>query len=402
MSGRKTELRTETDGFGEITLPANAYWGAQTARSCRNGIKLSHFNPKFLEALLILHKAAALASAEQGRLDPAIGRSIGQAVDEVLGGQWLAEFIVAPLQLASFFDITANVREVLANRAGEMLGARVGSYAIVQPVQVGQDLCPGDIFPTALRISLLYLQKDLNFVLRDLERLLRRKALEFERAVRSEPGSAGLGQMFNGFGFEVGKICKRISEASNNLLELNLAGFSVNGSTGEHAQSVLNKLITYSGFNLRLADDYARVNQSANDFLEMSAALRLTAVTLNRIADQLYAVAAGSQPGKLEIQLPAVHYGDGRNGITPRPVIIDFAGMVAFQIIGMDTANHLAGQSAPCEIQGKLPLIAHNLLQSMELLQQTVAIFNNRCIGGIAASTILTGGEPVIEPLGTT
>ena len=125
MSGRKTEQRTEKDRFGEISLPANVYWGAQTARSCQNGIKLSQLNPRFLEALLLLHKAAALTNVECGRLEPVIGRTIAQVVDETLSGQWQDQFIIAPLQLASTFDIIANVREVLANRAGEILGARI-------------------------------------------------------------------------------------------------------------------------------------------------------------------------------------------------------------------------------------------------------------------------------------
>jgi aspartate ammonia-lyase len=409
MSGRKIELRTETDRFGEITLPANAYWGAQTARSCKNGIKLSQLNFRFLEALLLLHKASALANVECGRLDAALGRTLGQTVDEISGGQWQDQFIIAPLQLASVYDIVANVREVLANRAGEILGARVGSYTVVQPQQQpGLGQTAQDDFAAALRIALLLLQKDLDFALRDLERLLRRKALEFDRLTRTGgadlQGSAvlRLALVFNGFGFDVGKVCKRISESSNNLLELNLnfCPGTASGGTANLAQLVVSKLSSYTGLSLRLPDDSAKASRSASDFLEFSSALRLLAVTLSRLAGELQNMATRSRQDALAIMLPSVHFGVA--GVleeeTAKPVVTEFVSMAAFQVIGLDAANNLVGQSCQTEPQGMLALIAHNLLQAMELLQQTVVIFNKRCINGISASNVLAGGEQAIEP----
>lgn len=397
---KKQELRIEKDRFGEISLSASAYWGAQTARACENGVKLSALNPKFLDALLLLNKAAALANAETGTLDIAIARAVGHAVDETMSGQWQDQFVLSPMQIASVYDLIANVQEVLANRAGEILGSQIGSYSMVHPHKhLGLGRSAADDFATALRVSLLFLHKDLESSLRDLERLLRRKALECERLAKNgqnnlaELHSTGLGQIFNGFGFEVGEVCRRISQSCSNLLELNL-------STGhdtapgamrqkqQRLQLVVDKLSSYTGMKFRLPDDpIASVKQSINDFVELSSSLKLLAITLNRIANELRSMAAGPWQGFVDIKLPAAHYGlpSEISADTAKPVVIEFVNMVAFQVIGMDASNSLVAQSRQEEANGMLALVAHNLLHSMDLLRQTVVIFNKRCINGIDA-----------------
>lgn len=389
-------------------LPANAYWGAQTARSCQNAVKLPQFHPRFLEALLLLNKAAAAVNVECGLLDAPIGRTIGEAVDETLAGQWRDQFVVSLIQPGSLFDVIVNVREVLANRAGEILGARPGSYSIVHPHKhVGLGRTSHADFHCGLRLSLVLLQKDLEAALRDLERLLRRKALEFERQVRScnqesnSSRAASLGQLFNTFGFEVSKDCKRISVSTEIFNELSLQFDGIEqGITKNPAHLVINKLSAYTEQKLRVCEDCGTIIQSVNNFLELSAALRLLAGTLHRIADQVLDLATGHQNVCPELVLPTVHFRVPEDSISASssPVIPDFVCAVAYEVTGMDTASNLAGQVLQPEKTGSVGLIAHNLLQSLNLLQQTVVLFNTRCLGGITAHPLSFNSERLKEP----
>lgn len=364
MAGKKIEYRTEIDRFGEIAVPQSVYWGAQTSRAIQDGIKVSPLNWRFLESLLLLYKAVAHANAEAALLDAATGRTIGQAVDEVMSGQWHDQFVVPPFQASAVAAVTANVREVLANRSGEILGTPLGSYATVHPdLQVGLGRNSSDDFALGLRVALLLQQRDLESPLRDLERLLRRKALDFERGQDFDSA-----RTFNAFGAEVGKICKRISDLSSNLLELPLLkkNSTEYGADLRIKQLVADKLSAFTGLSLRLSDDGKRLH-SVSDFVEFSSGLRLLAITLNKIAQE-----------KLD---------SSKQGIA------EFMMVVSYQIIGLDASVAALAQSGQLPIDGFLALSAHNLLLSCELLKQTVVIFNRECLSGINSNSKLSSND---------
>ena len=363
MPPRKIEYRTESDELGQQSVPLNAYWGAQTARCLASGVRVPDMNPKFLEALLYFQKALVLTNVEQGRLEQSIGRTIGQAVDEVIAGQWQDQFVVGCLQAGAVNEIIANVREVLANRAGEILGSTPGSYTIVQPQQhIGLLRNTADDFAASLQVALLLLQKDLESVLRDLERMLRRKALEFDRSARNGSNgstngdsSAAATSMFNGYGSDVARICRKISELSSNLSDLYLP---------KSDQPIIDKLSLYTSLNLRISDDSGAC-QSAMCLLEFSASLRMLAIFMNNMIEDLRSIKSVDQEAA------------------------EFVSMVCYQIIGLDSASASLAQSGKMGSNSLLGLSAHNLLFSIELLKQTLLIFNQRCIAGISTSATL-------------
>ncbi|MBX9687473.1 MAG: hypothetical protein K2X27_12270 [Candidatus Obscuribacterales bacterium] len=393
MASKKIELRTEADAFGQVALPASAYWGAQTARAIESSIKVPALNPRFLEGLLLFHKAAAHANVENGLLDPAIGRCIGQAVDETLAGQWQDQFPLNFMQAGAMLDLLANAREFLANRAGEILGAPPGSYQIVRPFEhMGIGIDSYDAFSTILRISLLLQEKDLQAALRDLERLLRRKALEFERHNKScnsqsiESSFAAPEKILNGLGAEIARVCKRLLEAGSVLLELNLSerafrtADDTTSSGKKNVQAHIEKLSAYTGLALRGAEDYQRLRQSVNDFAELSSALKLIALSLAKTASELRSMQSMKSPERpAELYLPADHL----SFQGARTSIPEFVSMLSYQIVGLDTANSLICQNFQSAENGTIALLAQNLLHSMELLRQTLQLFNKRCLQGI-------------------
>lgn len=366
MPPKKIEYRTETDQHGQQAVPMHVYWGAQTARALASGVKMPEFNPRFLEALLLFQKAVMLSNTEQGRLDNTVGRTAGQAVDEVIAGQWQDQFVITTLQPGAVYEIIANLQEVLANRAGEILGSAPGSYSHVLPQR---DFAAGrnvyEDFAASVQIALLLLQKELEQVLRDLERLLRRKALEFDRAAKNgssggsdrDGNAAAAARMFNGYGADVAKICRRIFESSNCLLDLHLRKIEPNTLN----QLVIDKLCAYTGLSLRLSEDSSS-RQTMSDLLEFSSSLRLLAVSLNNMTQDLRSLKSTQQ------------------------TTIEFVSMVCHQVIGLDAASCALAQTGQMESSTMLGLASHNLLYSIELLKQTLLIFNQNCVAGFSTN----------------
>ena len=318
MASKKADLRTERDSLGEMQIPAGAYWGIRTARN-QEYYKVSgqRPHPKLIDGIILVKKASAGANGASGRSDSTTLHAIAQACDEVLNGQWRDQFIADPFQSGAGASLNANSNEVLANRAAELLGSTTGSYDRVHPekhVNLGQST--NDVFPTAMRIAILSNLHDLEPVLLDLERLLRRKSLEFEKVVKigrthlQDTVPVTLGQEFNAYGSAVERCLRRIKDASGSLLELNIGATHAGtgyGTEPEHAQQVIEKLSQLTGLKFRPAEDLFRVTQSMADFTEFSSSLKEFAVELIRIANDLRLMASGPGSGLYEIKIPPNH-----------------------------------------------------------------------------------------------
>lgn len=371
MASKKQEYRSECDSLGEIAVPVSAYWGVRTARYLQNAAKVQSTNPRFLEAALLVHKAHAQANADAGRVERSIGRTLSQTVDEILSGQWREQFVVSLLQPNAVADYIANIREVLANRAGEILGAAPGSYSIVHPeMHVGLSRKPAEDFSTALRIAVLFLLKDLEVPLRDLERLLRRKALDFDRFSKSENGASSkeLAHSLNASGADVAKICRRIQDLSCNLNEIPFcknAGTEY-GADALQAKLVCEQLSSITGFNLRVVDESVRF-QSNSDFVEFSAGLRLLSLTLNNILQD-------------------------KPEFVPQ-AISDFMSAVSYQVVSLDAALASLAQSGLLRSEAFMALAAQNILLSVDLLRQCISLFNQQCINGSGTAFKLSSND---------
>ncbi len=399
---KRVEVRVERDLLGDMQLPAGVYWGIQTMRA-REGFNASGLKPhhRLVEATVLIKKAAALINFENGKLSSEICKGITQAADEILGGQWRDQFVVDPYQPGCGFAHNANINEVLANRAAEILGGQIGTYAIVHPTDhVNLSQSANDVFPTSMRIAILLELKEMEHVLLDLERLLRRKALEFDRIVKvarpqlRDSVPITLGQEFNAYGSSVERSCRRLRESSQSLLELNIGATLVGSgimTDPSYTGKMIERLSQMTGLRLRAGEDLFRLSQSASDFLEFSSSLRELSVELIKIANDLRLLSSGPRTGLFEISLPPAILEP--NPVSPQllppnatPGHPESLCMVSYQVIGNDTAVMLAAQSGQLELNVMTPLISHNILHSMDILRQTLASFNPNCVAGITAN----------------
>lgn len=402
MGSKRIEARLEYDAVGPIQIPANCYWGAQTARAKEQLLMVGwKVQPKLLDAIVLVKKAAALVNADLGRLEGQLATAIAQAADEVLAGQWKEQFVAEPLQSGSGLTLITNVNEVLANRAEELLGGNVGEYKIIDPhrhLNIGQST--NDVFSTAMRLALLQALKELEPVLLDLERLLRRKALEFAKIVKvgrahlQDSVPITLGQEFNAFGSTVERCYKHLKESGNCLFEINIGGTFIGTGWDAHPAyqgRMVEKLSTLSKLRLKPGEDLVRMSQSMVDFMQISSALREMALELNKIANDLRLLNSGPLASLAEIKLPAVapYPSPLLPDVLPagvEPLLAESVNMVCFQIIGLDLATAFACQAGQLETNAMAAVIVQNLLSSFDLLKQVLIAFGQKCLSGISAN----------------
>ncbi len=389
--------RIEKDSLGEMEVPASSYYGAQTARAVQNfpisGLKP---HPSFVWAVTIIKKCAARANMSTGRLPAVIGTAIVAAADEVLAGQLADQFVVDPFQAGAGTSHNMNVNEVLANRALELLGHTRGDFSILHPNDhVNMAQSTNDLIPTAIRLASLEM---LDPVLENLEKLessLAEKGLEFDHILKSgrthlqDAVPIRLGQEFNAYASAVRRNREGLESCIPALLELGIGGTAV--GTGLNAEpayiaAILDELADATGFPLTANRDLFEAMQNMDPFLALSSALRRTAVTLGRIANDLRLLSSGPRTGFDEIRLPAVQPGSSIMPGKINPSMAEMTNMVCYQIMGCDQAVMLAVQAGQLELNVMMPLIAYNLLFSMELLKNCVQKFTDSCISGIVAN----------------
>lgn len=403
MVNKKLDLRSEHDSLGEMQIPVGAYWGAQTARTKEHfAVSGLATHRKLIEALVLIKKAAAITNGELQSIETAASRAIAQTCDEIASGQWKDQFVADAFHWGAGESLNVNVNEVLANRGAEIVGGSVGTYDFLDPnTHVNFGHCNNDVYPSAMRIALLLSLKQLEPTLVDLERLLRRKSLEFNRVVKvgrthlQDCSPVTLGQEFNAYGSSVERSVRRIKESSQNLLELNLGSAETGtgyGADPNLSKKMLERLSLTTGLRLRQAEDLFRVSQSMSDFLDFSSSLRGLAVDLIKICNDLKLLASGPGGGFAEITLPVVQAQPTalRPGHWPNknlPHLPECLLMACYQVLGNDYTTTLATQSGQLEANSMTPLIIHNLLQSLDLLRNAIHPFNQKCLAGVTANT---------------
>ena len=389
--------RKEKDSLGEIQVPETAYYGAQTARAIRNfPISGIRSNPALIRAIAMVKRAAAEANRDLGAVSPERADAIIQAAQEVMEGKWDSEFVVDVFQAGAGVSFHMNANEVIANRANELLGAPLGSYQRVHPndhVNYGQST--NDVFPTAMRLAALLALETLYPVLGGLAASFDAKGAEFHHILKSgrthmqDAVPMRLGQEFSAYAVAVRKSSLSIARAAGTLRELGLGGSAVGTGINTHpdyrAKAVAN-LARISGQQLTPAEDMRWAMQSNACMAEVSSALRGLALEVIRISNDLRLLSSGPNTGFAEIQLPGLQPGSSIMPGKINPVLAELAAMVGFQVIGNDTAVAFAVQAGQLELNVMMPAMAYNVLQSITILRNMLAQFDQRCVAGITAN----------------
>lgn len=377
-------------------MPAGALFGGQTQRAVLNfpisGLRPS---PALVAAIVRIKRAAARVHQGTGRLDAASADAIVRAADEVLAGTHAEAFVVDVYQAGAGTSLNMNVNEVLANRANELLGAPRGSYAPVHPNDhVNMAQSTNDVIPTAMRIAVVAEARALVSSLDNLVTSLRAKASEFDGIVKAgrthlqDAMPIRLGQEFAAWAGTLERARRRVEEASDYLRDLGIGGTAVGtGVNAEPAypQRMVGELTANAGIELRLGVDRVQLMQSMGDFAAFSAALRGVALDLAKISSDIRLLASGPRTGLNEIALPAVQPGSSIMPGKINPSIPEMLNQVCYQVIGNDTTVAFATEQGQLELNVMMPVIAHNLLQSEQILTNAIRVFDERCVRGITA-----------------
>ncbi|MEG4576070.1 aspartate ammonia-lyase [Microcoleus sp. N3A4] len=389
--------RTESDSMGDKQIPSNVYYGIQTLRAIEN-FPISGIKPlsTYVDACVLIKKATAIANGELGCIPEDISQAIVQAADEILAGKLRDQFVVDVYQAGAGTSHHMNVNEVLSNRALEIMGEEKGNYKRVSPndhVNYGQST--NDVIPTAIRIGgLLALEKTLFPALSEAVVALENKAEEFKDIVKSgrthmqDAVPVRLGDTFGAWAQILREHTLRIDRASDDLTSLGLGGSAVGTGLNTHSEycqkvaEILSELIDHP---LKPAKHLMAAMQSMAPFVNVSGALRNLAQDCVKMSHDLRLMDSGPKTGLKEIQLPPVQPGSSIMPGKYNPVMAEMTSMVCFQVMGYDSAIALAAQAGQLELNVMMPLIAYNLIHSIEILGNTISALSTKCLEKIEA-----------------
>ena len=390
------EFRTERDPLGELKVPADAYYGVQTARAVENfPISGLRAPADLVTATVLVKKAAAEANLALGRLDPDVAQAIVSAADEILAGQLRDQFVVDVYQAGAGTSHNMNANEVLANRAAELLGGPRGSYTRVHPNDhVNMAQSTNDVFPTSTRLALLLGAGPLVRAARDLVESLARRAEEFADVLKTgrthlqDAVPMTLGQEFGGYSACVRRGADDVAAAAEQLQELNIGATAVGtglNAGDEYRRLVVANLTRYTGLALKPALNLFRVTQSMGDVLAYSGGMRRLAVELGKVASDLRLLSMGPRAGIAEIALPPVQPGSSIMPGKVNPSVPEMVNQVCFQVIGCDTTIMMGCDAGQLELNVMMPVIAWNALHASSILREAMRVLRTRCVDGITA-----------------
>jgi aspartate ammonia-lyase len=390
-------FRSETDPLGQLEVPSDAYYGVQTLRAVRNfPISGLRAPADLVTATILVKKAAAEANLGLGRLDADVAGAIRIAADEILGGALRDHFVVDVYQAGAGTSHNMNANEVLANRAGELLGEPRGTYRRVHPndhVNMGQST--NDVYPTATRLALLLGAAPLVAAARTLADSLARKTDEFADVMKTgrthlqDAVPITLGQEFGGYAECVRSGAADVARAAEQLHELNIGATAVGtglNAGDDYRRLVIQHLGRYTSLRLVSAQNLFRVTQSMGDVLAYSGAMRRLAVEVGKVASDLRLLSMGPRAGLSEITLPAVQPGSSIMPGKVNPSVPEMVNQVCFQVMGCDATIAIACEAGQLELNVMMPVIAWNALHASTILREALKVFRLLTVDGIAAN----------------
>ncbi len=396
MAGNEVEFRIEHDSLGDIKVLAGAYWGAQTQRAVLN-FPISGLKPwkAFIWSMAAVKRAAAEVNRDLGLLDAKRAGAIIQAASEVMDGKLDAHFVVDPFQAGAGTSHNMNANEVIANRATEILGGKLGEYRVHPNDDVNMSQSTNDCIPTAIRLGCLWRLDELSSAVNDLAISLQAKAVEFDEVVKSgrthlqDAVPVRLGQEFGAYARAVERDGERLRRSADGLRRLGIGGTATGTGLNAHPEyhpRMVKRLAEITGQTLYTSDNLFESMQSMADMADFSGAMRTLAVSLIRIANDFRLLASGPSTGLDEIRLPPVQPGSSIMPGKVNPVLAEMLDMAMFHVIGCDTTITLAAQAGQLELNVMMPIIAHDLFESMQVMIGAICAFNEKCVKGLQAN----------------
>jgi len=392
------KYRKEKDSLGTVDVPEEAYFGASTQRALQNfPVSGLTFPVPFIYSLALIKKCAALANNDLDLLDKKISDPVSASAQEVMDGKFDDQFVVDIFQTGSGTSTNMNMNEVIASRSNEIMTGEKGGKSPVHPndhVNLGQS--SNDVIPSAIHICALNLIKNrLIPSLEHLQEALLQKAVEFENVKKigrthlQDAVPMFLGQEFSGYARQMQLGIKRIEAVEDRLGELALGGTAVGNGLNTHPDFASKTIALISkelNLNFREAEDHFEAQGARDTAVETSGALKTIAVSLVKISNDIRWLASGPRCGFGEISIPDLQPGSSIMPGKTNPVIPEAMLQIAAQVMGNDTVIMLGGQSGNFELNTMLPVMAYNLLQSINLLAAGTKLFAEKCVAGITAN----------------
>jgi fumarate hydratase class II len=392
--GMTDGYRVERDSLGDVHVPIEALYGAQTQRAFENfPISGQRFGRGFLQALGLIKQAAARTNKELGNLDGDIADAIMEAAGEVAEGKWDDEFVLDVYQTGSGTSTNMNANEVVARRASQILG-KEGAVHPNDHVNFGQS--SNDVIPSAMHVAArVALERELAPALTHLRDTLSAKAEAFDHVVKSgrthlmDATPVRLGQQFGGYAHQLTKGIERVGRASQELIELALGGTAVGTGINTHSEFAARTIAFLSDeleLEFREAENHFEAQAAKDGVVSAAGALNTIATSFFKIADDLRWLASGPTSGISEIRIPAIQPGSSIMPGKVNPVLSEAMMMVAARVMGNHTTVTIAGQRGNFELNVMMPVMAHALMESITLLANIARTFADRCVAGIEAN----------------
>jgi len=389
-------MRIEKDSMGQKEIPEGVWYGIHTSRSMDNFDAAGEVLPlEIVHAIVRLKAACATANERLGLLDQDRCRAIHLGCEKILSGRYDDQFPIDIFQAGSGTSSQMNVNEVIANLAAVELGGAPGDRTTVHPndhVNKGQST--NNVFPTAIRLACLQLHRELQGALECLVAVFEKKAVEFSAVAKSgrthlqDAVPVTLGQEFGAYARALQKAGGRLVSAAENLREIGVGGNAVGTGINTNPafrETIVRALNEAIGFSFTVAENGVEITQFMTDMGQVSAALRLLALDLLKIANDLRLLASGPNTGIAEIRLPAVEPGSSIMPGKINPSICEAANMACLQVVGCDAAVAMACGLGQLELNTHMPLIGANLVKAFNILIRTSRMLEKKCIRGIQA-----------------
>ena len=398
QSMSNSDYRIEKDFLGEVRVPKDAYYGVQTLRAVNNFPISGLILPReFIRAQGIIKYSAAKANMKLGLLDAKIGEAIASAAIEVMEGELDDSFVVDVFQAGAGTSQNMNANEVIANRALEIIGLPRGNYKIVHPNDhVNMAQSTNDTIHVAIHIAAYEsVTKKLVPALEKLRDSLSLKVKEFADIVKigrthlQDAVPITLGQEFSGYESMISHGIDRVKRSASSLRELNFGGTAVGTGLNAHpkfTELAIGEVNSLTRLDFRRADNMFESTQNLDACVEMSSSLKTLAVSFTKIANDLRLLSSGPAAGLGEIILPSVQPGSSIMPGKVNPSIAEMFNMVSFQMIGNDLTVTMAGQAGQLELNVMMPVVAWNLLSSIQIVSNASVVFAEKCVQGIEAN----------------
>ena len=414
MTEETVLTRRESDSIGTLDVPADAYYGVQSLRGHNNFQITGHMmNDRFVMNVVKIKKAAAIVNGKSGYISAEIADTIVKACDEVLSGALKDEFITDAIQGGAGTTVNMNVNEVIANRATELLGGRLGEYICHPNDHVNCSQSTNDVIPTAGKMTVIELSQGLLRNLIALIAALRNKALAFDgilkmgRTQLQDAVPIRLGQEFSAYASSMERSLARIRETLQEMYFVNLGGTAIGTAVNVgrgYLEGIDDELSRVSGYPMRQAENLIDATQNVDSFVSVSGALKALAVNLSKMCNDLRLMSSGPRTGFEEITLPAKQNGSSIMPGKVNPVIPEVVSQVAFAVIGNDTTITMAAEAGQFELNAFEPVIFYKLFESLECLTNAINTLTVNCITGISASKehceeLLMGSVGVVTAL---